>query len=182
MAKQKGRNKYQKAAHREGELRVNSTEVEQLLVMSCSSDPAERAIAAQFLCPCHVRRRIDEVWQALYRMMEDPDVRVRRAAWHTLEDGGRPDDLAFAPILTRAWQHETDPQVRAFAALLIDEHRRRAQVEQVRQSRSPFQKRGKCDFCAQNNMPVRQVVDTPIAAIGGQPRLALICQQCDSKA
>ncbi|MCB0187660.1 MAG: HEAT repeat domain-containing protein, partial [Caldilineaceae bacterium] len=88
MAKRKGMNRYQKAAFRPGEHRTRQGDIEILLALAQSEDAEERCYAAQNLCPCHVRRRIDDVWQALYQMMEDPDVRVRRAAWHTLEDGG----------------------------------------------------------------------------------------------
>ena len=76
-------NKHQRAAFRPGEERVGREEIEELLVLSESRDPEDRLMAASYLCPCHVRRRIDEVWQALYRMLEDDDIKVRRAAWHT---------------------------------------------------------------------------------------------------
>ncbi|MCB0080736.1 MAG: HEAT repeat domain-containing protein, partial [Caldilineaceae bacterium] len=117
MVKRKGMNKHQKAAFRPGEHRTRQGDIELLLTLAQSDDAEERCYAAQNLCPCHVRRRIDEVWQALYQMMEDPDVHVRRAAWHTLEDGGSPDDPAFLPILRRALLEENDPQVRRFVEL-----------------------------------------------------------------
>ncbi|MBT4979944.1 MAG: hypothetical protein HOM86_21660, partial [Gemmatimonadetes bacterium] len=69
----KGLNKHQRAAFKEGEERVGREEIQELLQMSQSEDPADRLQAASFLCPCHVRRRIDEVWEALYRMLEDDD-------------------------------------------------------------------------------------------------------------
>src|SRR5690349_4222220 len=115
MRKTLGLNRHQKAAHRVGEPRVGRDQTEELLEQSQSDEPEERLVAAQFLCPCHVRRRIEPVWEALYRLLEDPDVRVRRAAWHTLEDGGRPDDAALDQILDRTLQQETDPQVLRFA-------------------------------------------------------------------
>ena len=90
-ARLKGLNKHQRAALRPGEKRVGREEIHELLQLSQSKDPADRLLAASFLCPCHVRKRIDEVWAALYRMLEDEDIKVRRAAWHTLEDGGKPD-------------------------------------------------------------------------------------------
>src|SRR5687768_1773297 len=98
MKKTKGLNKYQKAACRPGEARIGAEELGELLEDSRSPDAEKRRTAAEFMCPCHVRRRVDEVWAALYRMLEDDDVLVRRAAWHTLEDGGRPDDPALDEI------------------------------------------------------------------------------------
>ncbi|MEZ4637693.1 MAG: hypothetical protein R2856_22515 [Caldilineaceae bacterium] len=70
----KGMNRHQKAAFRPGEHRYVGT-IERLLELAQSDDPEDRLEAASNLCPCHLRRRIDEAWQALYRMMEDPDVR-----------------------------------------------------------------------------------------------------------
>ena len=47
-----GLNKHQKAAQRPGERRVGHEDIERLLDMSRSSDPEERALAANYLCPC----------------------------------------------------------------------------------------------------------------------------------
>ena len=50
----------------------------ELAKLAASRDPEERLTAAQLLCPCHVRRRDDAVWQALYALLEDFDARVRQ--------------------------------------------------------------------------------------------------------
>lgn len=65
----KGMNRYQRAARRPGERRIRAQEIERFLILSDSPDPDERETAAKHLCPCHVRRRIEKVWQALYRML-----------------------------------------------------------------------------------------------------------------
>ena len=117
--KQSGLNKHQKAAHKEGENRTGAVEIEHLLELSRSDDPIERQEAAKNLCPCHVRTRIEEVWDALYRMMEDPEAKVRWAAWHTLEDGGYPEnDARMDAILSRAIEGEADKAVRGFVEML----------------------------------------------------------------
>ncbi|MEZ4870306.1 MAG: HEAT repeat domain-containing protein [Caldilineaceae bacterium] len=172
-------NKYQKAAFRPGEHRTRGDEIEGLLEMAASDDAAERCHAAQNLCPCHVRRRIDEVWVALYRMMEDPDVRVRRAAWHTLEDGGRPDDPAFEPILTRVLATEQDPQVRRFAELFAGAKRTQEKVELHRAMAPRYGLQGRCDFCGSDPIAVRRDFATEIAAIGQPSRHAYVCANCD---
>lgn len=179
MRKQKGMNKHQKAAFRPGEHRTRTDEIEGLLELSCSLDPAEREVAAQNLCPCHVRRRIDDVWHALYRMMEDPDVRVRRAAWHTLEDGGRPNDPAFAPILARALVNETDSQVRRFVEMFAREYAVQEAVTVARAMAPRFPQRGRCDFCGAENVPVRRDFETEIDALGRQRRHAQVCAECE---
>ena len=83
-------------------------------------------MAAKNLCPCHVRTRIDEVWDALYRMMEDDHAKVRWAAWHTLEDGGYPqDDARMDAILEKAIAGETDKGVRGFVEMFAKPKRER---------------------------------------------------------
>ena len=179
MAKHlKGINKYQKAARRPGERRVRGEEIDQFLELSRSDEPREREIAANNLCPCHVRRRIDAVWQALYRMLEDSDVRVRRAAWHTLEDGGCPDDPALDAIFERVSRNETDRQIRGFIKLVGAPRREREAMAIKLAGRSPFIQRGKCDFCASLNVRVISEYDTSIPIDHGT-RAALICESCD---
>src|SRR5260370_24482754 len=145
-------NKHQKAVYRVGEPRVGRDEIQELLRLSGSSDAEERLVAAQFLCPCHVRRRIEAVWEALYRLLEDPDVRVRRAAWHTLEDGGRPDDPALDVILDRTLRSETDPQVRRFAQHLAGPRWEKERMAARVMGRPEPKQRGRCDFCGEREI------------------------------
>ena len=107
--------------------------------------------------------------------MEDPDVRVRRAAWHTLEDGGCPTDPALEPIFDRAVACETDSQVRRFVEMFaLPNQQERAQREMLRAAHSPYQQRGKCDFCAETGLALRVDYQTELAG-----RFALICRECD---
>ena len=178
MAKTRsGLNRYQKAARKAGEPRVGRDQIEELLARSRSDDPGERVVAAQFLCPCHVRRHIDSVWEALYRMLEDDDVSVRRAAWHTLEDGGRPDDPALDGIIDRALQGETDSVVRRYAERFARPRKKKGAMETRLRMRSEFAQRGKCDFCGKSNRYVKIDLETLIPT-GGQTRAALICRPC----
>jgi len=174
----KGMNKYQKAAHKPGERRVGREEIDRLVQLSGSTDPVDREFAARNLCPCHVRRRIESVWQSLYRMMEDEDVRVRRAAWHTLEDGGCPDDPALDEIFDRVFRRETDPQVRRFVETLIAPRKQRESMERRLARRSPFTQTGKCDFCGRMNARVSKDFETEIPTREGS-RFANICESCD---
>ncbi|MCB0058747.1 MAG: HEAT repeat domain-containing protein [Caldilineaceae bacterium] len=179
MSKRKGMNKHQKAAFRPGEHRTRHHEIDALLAMAQSEDADERCHAAQNLCPCHVRRRIDEVWQALYQMMEDPDVRVRRAAWHTLEDGGSPNDPAFLPILSRALENERDPQVRRFAKLFAPIKVEHETIALQRRMASRYGARGRCDFCGREDVAVRRDFETEFQAVGQAQRHAFVCATCD---
>lgn len=175
----KGMNKHQKAAFRPGEHRVRADEVEYYLELSRSTDPDERLEAADNLCPCHVRTANDEVQQAVFRMMEDSDVRVRRAAWHTLEDGGCPTSPVLDRIFEQAVEGETDRKVRRFVEeFAVPWLQEKQQVELLRAQRSIFTERGKCDFCGATNVPVKPDYDTEIGAGRSDHRLARICESC----
>ena len=179
--KLKGMNKHQKAIFRPGEHRVRLEDIAYYLTLAASADADERLEAANNLCPCHVRKPIDEVQSAIFRMMEDPDVRVRQAAWHTLEDGGVPDDPRLDPIFERAVAGETNTLIRRFVAEFAEPRlRARKLVEQKRAERSQtlFIQRGKCDFCGESNVPVKPEYETEIGSNAATRRLALICEPC----
>src|SRR5207247_9848691 len=177
MRKTLGMNQHQKAVYRVGERRVGRDEIQELLAQSRSADREERLAAAQFLCPCHVRRRIEAVWEALYRLLEDPDVQVRRAAWHTLEDGGRPDDPALDAILDRTLKNETDPQVLRFARHIAGPRRDRELVTVRVMGRPEPKQRGRCDLCGARSVVVERDLETMIPT-EALPRAAWICQRC----
>ena len=170
-------NKHQKAARRGGECRVSNDEIEQLIAQSKSDDAEDRLNAAQYLCPCHIRRRIDDAWAALYRMLEDSDVRVRRAAWHTLYDGGQPDDAALDEIVGRVADRETDKQVLEFLNKLASSRRQKTRIADFARQSSQI---GKCDFCGEARVAVVIDYDTPIPTSDGA-RPALICFKCKEK-
>jgi hypothetical protein len=75
---------------------VRREEVPLYLAHAKSDDPKDRFEAAAHLCPCHIRHPIPEVQTAQFRLLEDSDPDVRARAWHTLEDGGVPDDSPWS--------------------------------------------------------------------------------------
>ena len=178
MAKKRAKNKYQKKHHRRGENRLRGDKIDLYLSMAYSDLPADREAAMENLCPCHVRRRIDAVWEALYRGLQDPNIRVRRAAWHTLDDGGRPNDPQLQPILEKIAKKETDPKLRQRALDLIQSARRLADEhrELVAQKADYF--RGKCDWCGEIDVKVTYDYETEFDGTGGQKRFALMCSDC----
>ena len=178
MARTKHLNRLQKRAFKAGEQRISGSEISRYVDLSKSENPKDRLEAAENLCPCHVRRRIDEVWDALYAMLEDPDEKVRRAAYHTLEDGGRPDDPKLTEIFERAWETESNKAIRGYLTKFFEGRKEREFVEAEAQSVSPYHGRGKCDFCGCTNVKVRHDLDTEIA-VKGDTRAALICASCD---
>ncbi len=53
---------HQKAAFRPGEKRVRGDEIERLIALVVSDDAEDRLEAAENLCPCHLRRRVEELF------------------------------------------------------------------------------------------------------------------------
>lgn len=175
-------NRLQRRAKKPGEQRISGAEIWRLVDLSKSKDPEDRLEAADNLCPCHVRRRIDEVWEALYRLPEDSEVKVRKAAFHTLQDGGDPSDPALAPILERASRNETDRKLKRTITRLLKERgvktKERAELtQQVQVTVGAYPEEGKCDFCGEAG-PVKKDFDTAIPDQGGS-RPAMICAACD---
>src|SRR5271170_7364359 len=143
--RKKPTNKHQKLAQRPGEVRVNAPELAVLLRYAKSDDTDERKTAATYLCACHLRKPSHEAAVALQRLMQDPVLKVRQAAWHTIEDGGPTAEAK--EIADRIRGTETDP----FICNIIDEHLgsplSRQRVEDRVATLGPPQRRGKCDFC-----------------------------------
>jgi hypothetical protein len=171
-------NRYQKAVFRRGEVRVSRAQIAELMALAQSGDADERLTAATFLCPCHVRGRTEEIWQAQLALMADSDPRVRFAAWHTLEDGGVPGESGVFERLEAALEKESDPKVRSMAMsvigpLLAERDRR----EMGRLRRADFGRKGRCDFCGERDVQVREDFETRIPT-AGLPRAALICRSC----
>jgi hypothetical protein len=182
MSKKKlGMNKHQKAVYKVGERHTSGAEIAELLELSCSSDAEDRLVAAEHLCPCHVRTRIPAVWEALFRMMEDEDRRVRQQAWHTIEDGGKPTEEQDVATLERICAAETDPKVRRFAEHTLDKvlgARKQKELTLLKTAHlQPIKQRGKCDFCGETGVYVEMDLQTMIPN-GEFPRAALICARC----
>ncbi|HEX5322632.1 MAG TPA: HEAT repeat domain-containing protein [Capsulimonadaceae bacterium] len=174
-------NKHQKKVYRVGEHRIGPEDIAKLLELSCSANPGDRLEAATWLCPCHVRRRIDTVWEALYRLMEDQDWRVRRQAWHTIEDGGKPSDPEAVEKLEAIFAREAHPKVRQMARSSLDKAlgscRDRADLIALHAATREHRERGKCDFCGESNVLVDLALDTLIPT-DDLARAARICGTC----
>ncbi|MCZ6633776.1 MAG: HEAT repeat domain-containing protein [bacterium] len=175
----RGMNAHQKKAHKIGENRIRWDEIPHYLELAESDNPKDRLEAAANLCPCHVRKPIPEVQQALYRLMEDPDPKVRDRAFHTLEDGGIPNDLQIDAILERALQSKTDGNmIREHIPKYVRAHKHKERTKFAIAARSEYNQTGKCDFCGQTNVKVKTDFDTEIPE-SGHMRFALICESCD---
>ena len=173
-----GMNKYQRKAHRRRENRLRGDGIEYYLSLAYSEKPEDRALAMENLCSCHVRKRIDAVWVALYKGLVDPDLRVRRAAWHTLDDGGNPNDPRLQPLLQKIVKIETDPTLRQRALDLIRTTLKLEEEKQALLSKKTHTFPGRCDWCGTSNVPVSYDYETEFNT-DGTKRFALVCETCD---
>jgi len=121
MPRKLGMNKHQKAAHRRGEPQVSKQDVPRLIELSLSDDADDRLVAAQYLCPCHVRTCIPAVWEALYRSWRTPSrayagqlgTRLRTVAAPMIPRSTRSSNgrLTLKPINRRSALCDTWPAV-----------------------------------------------------------------------
>lgn len=176
--KKLGMNKYQRKAHRRGEDRLRGDDVEYYLSLAYASDPDDRVEAMNNLCPCHVRKSIDKVWVALYKGLVDPDLRVRKAAWHTLDDGGNPNDSRLQPLLEKIAKEETDSKLRQRALDLIAATRKIEDQKEALLAQKAHTFRGRCDWCGASNVPVSYDHETEFET-NGIKRFALVCEACE---
>ncbi|RYG22967.1 HEAT repeat domain-containing protein [bacterium] len=165
-----------KYRQRDGEQKVCRSDVDELIRLSRSEDDADRLVAAELLCPCHVRAKVPDAWAALFRLMEDSHPKVRFAAWHTLEDGGDLSDPAVEPIAERVLQYGQNAFVRKMALQVAQRARDRTAHLQASSVLS-VKKRGKCDFCGGTNVLVEPDYTTTVGA-GDNARAALTCSAC----
>ncbi len=60
---------------------------ETLLERTHSTKATERLQALKEFCPCKVLKEVDQIWERVINMTDDPDDRVRYQVLHTLCDG-----------------------------------------------------------------------------------------------
>lgn len=87
-------NKFDKTAKQEKEdilWKIRNTEdINEILFISRNPDPKIRLKAIQQLCPCEVKRDIDEFWARLFEMVDDENDEIRQQVLHNLCDGSPP--------------------------------------------------------------------------------------------
>ena len=182
MPRKPVKNGFQRRQFQRGERRLRGDEVKHYLALADSDNPKERLEAMQNLWPCHVRKRIDAAWDALYCGLQDSDLKVRQAAWHTLEEnhGGRRDDPKLYPIMVEIAETEVDPKLRQSANSIIKKVQTVEEKKQDLLGQRHHYFTGKCDWCGDSTAKVCQLYDSKLE-IEGTVRLAQVCDDCQSE-
>ena len=109
----------------------------------------------------------------------DRQPRVRKAAWHTLDDGGNPNDPRLQPLLEKIAKEETDPKLRQRALDLIAATRKVEEQKEVLLGQKTHTFSGRCDWCGASNVPVSHDYETEFET-SGTKRFALVCEACET--
>jgi len=76
------------------------------------------------MCPCHVKKNIQEFWDRIIEMVKDPDPDVRYQALHNLCDGS-PNDRELDVInAIKELEHDESKQVRRAVNKVISSYKR----------------------------------------------------------
>ena len=100
------------------------------------------------------------------------------AAWHTLDDGGNPDDPRLQPLLEKIAKEETDPKLRQRALDLIAATRKVEEQKEALLAQKTHTFSGRCDWCGTSNVSVSYDYETEFETHGTK-RFALVCETCE---
>jgi hypothetical protein len=94
------------------------------LAMTYDRDPRVRRSAVTHLCPCHVKRNLEPVWERMVAMATDPDPGVRNWVLHVLTDGSPRSRQAQVVQAVERLRDDPDPKIRRKARKIEAEFRR----------------------------------------------------------
>eukprot|EP01103_Thecamoeba_quadrilineata_P019439 TRINITY_DN7878_c0_g1_i1.p1 TRINITY_DN7878_c0_g1~~TRINITY_DN7878_c0_g1_i1.p1 ORF type:complete len:246 (+),score=40.27 TRINITY_DN7878_c0_g1_i1:54-740(+) len=75
----------------------NVVSLEEFMQGTYSDDPRQRISTLRTICPCRVKKDVDEFWSRIISMVNDPDPEVRYQVLHNLCDGS-PNSKEFEII------------------------------------------------------------------------------------
>lgn len=109
--------------------RTSADDIDELLSLAGSDDPATRQLAVANLCTCHVRADDDRVWARLLDLFRaDPDPKVRGGALHAITDSTPAARVPAVASALEAGYHEPHPPLRRRIRKTLAHYRRTGQM------------------------------------------------------
>ena len=105
-------------------METRAGDIGSFLAMTYDRDPRVRREAVTHLCPCHVTRNHEPVWERLVAMATDPDAKVRNWVLHVLTDGSPRARQAQVVRVLHHLRDDPDPGIRRKARKIQAEFRR----------------------------------------------------------
>jgi hypothetical protein len=105
-------------------LETRASEIPVLLEGTYDDDPRVRWQALRHLCPCHVKRNDEQVWNRAVTMATDPDPKVRDVVLHLLTDGSPRSREAEVVRVLEQMHHDPFPKLRRKARKILAHYRR----------------------------------------------------------
>lgn len=98
--------------------------LEDFLELTKNESPLIRKKALKNLCPCKVKSDIEQVWNRVFEMYDDPDENVRYQVLHTLCDGSPKDrEDKVIEVLEKLW-NDQDEKVKRRVRKALNSYRR----------------------------------------------------------
>jgi hypothetical protein len=104
--------------------RTRRDEIDALLERTDDADPKIRAHAVQSLCPCHVKRNDERVWDRVLGLVDDPSRDVRRWVFHLLGDGSPREREAQVVAAFERFTRDPDRKLQRRARQVLAKYRR----------------------------------------------------------
>jgi hypothetical protein len=109
-------------------METRASDIGSFLEKTHDGDPRVRREAMTHLCPCHVKRHHEQVWDRMVAMAGDTDPKVRSWVLHVLTDGSpRSRQAEIVQVLT-GMHDDPDPKVRRKARKILAHYRRTAEL------------------------------------------------------
>ena len=102
----------------------------ELLERSYDPDPAVRRDAVRALCPCKLKSEDLRAWERVFELTGDPDLGVRRNAFHGIIDGLPRHLTPRAADVLEGMREDTDPRLRRNVRKVLARYRRTGRIDE----------------------------------------------------
>ncbi|XP_046567517.1 uncharacterized protein LOC124275879 [Haliotis rubra] len=102
-----------------------TTDIDVIIELSKHDNPQVRQRALKEMCPCRVKKDLDDFWRRVVQMIDDEADNVRMQVLHTLCDGS-PQHMEFAVAeALEVFNHDTNKEIRRKAHKALTSYRMR---------------------------------------------------------